>query len=417
MKKASINLLIITYITALFACILIFSAQSVQAKTYTISPETTPCDSTVHADAYNKYTKNYWTIRSYLKKISQQNGGTLVLKKGTYRISNTLFVSSNTKIILKDGAVLKKTKKTNSKAMPASSSMFQLIRDSKSKNTGVYGKHNGEKNITIIGEGTATIDLCGLKMGNASVIGIIMGHNKNVTIENITFKNMCYGHMIEMDAGKNITIKNCTFAGHKASGKNNKEAINLDTPDKKRDGFNSQWSKMDKTSNEDVVITGCTFKNLEVGVGTHQYTENSYHTNVQINKCTFKNNQTALRILNWKNATITQNTIADCKPNSRYPYALFMAGVQGIDFSYNTIRNCGTKGGDRGSMLLLQFWCNAGYDANQQTYNPTYSSITSEQAELFKTNTTKNCGRIQAYNCPYNIDFTDDANYSNNNIE
>ena len=416
-QKQTKKLLILTGMMVLFACGLIFSAQTGQAKTYTISPKTKPCDNTVHARAYNKYTKNYWTIRSYLKKISRQKGGTLILKKGTYSISNTLYVSSNTKIILKDGAVLKKTKKTNSKIMPAASSMFQFIRDSKSKKSKVYGKHNGEKNITITGEGSAVIDLCGLKMGNKDVIGIIMGHNKNVTIENVTFKNMRYGHLIEMDAGENITIKNCTFSGHKASGKNNKEAINLDTPDTKRDGFKSKWSKMDGTPNENIVITGCTFQNLEVGVGTHRYTGNSYHTNVQINNCTFQNNQTALRILNWKNATITQNTIADCAPNSRYPYALFMAGVQGIDFSYNTIRNCGTKGGSRDSKQLLQFWCGAGYDANQKTYKPTYSSITAEQAALFKTNTTENCGIIRTYNCPYDIDFTDDANFDNSDIE
>ena len=197
------------------------------AKTYTVSPKTKPCDNTIHARAYNKKTKNYWTIRSYLRKIERKKGGTLVLKKGTYKITNTLYVPSNTHIILKDGAVLKKTKTTGSKIMPAASSMFQFLRNSRSKKKGVVGKYNGEKNITITGEGTSVIDLCSLNMGTKDVIGIIMGHNKNVTIENITFKNMRYGHFIEMDASKNVTIKNCTFTGHKASGKNNKEAINL----------------------------------------------------------------------------------------------------------------------------------------------------------------------------------------------
>ena len=82
------------------------------------------------------------------------------------------------------------------------------------------------------------------KKGNSAEIGIVMGHNKNVKIDNITFKNMRLGHMIEMDACKNIKITNCTFCGFKPSGYYNKEAINLDTPDKKRDGFNSKWSKI-----------------------------------------------------------------------------------------------------------------------------------------------------------------------------
>jgi polygalacturonase len=295
--------------------------------------------------------------------------------------------------------------------------MIQFVRDSKSKKKGVVGKYNGEKNITITGEGTATIDLCGANMGKKDVIGIIMGHNQNVTIENITFKNMRYGHLIELDAGKNINIKNCTFTGHKASGKSNKEAINLDTPDKKRDGFSSAWSKMDGTSNNGVSITGCTFSNLEVGIGTHRYTGGSYHTNVLIQNCTFTKDQTAIRVLNWKNATITANTITDITPNSRYPYAFFMAGVKGINFSYNTFKNCGTYGGTRDSKQLLQFWCEAGYDANQTIYKPTYSSITAEQANLFKTNTTENCGVIRTYNCPYNVDFTSDGNFDNSDIE
>ena len=124
-----------------------------------------------------------------------------------------------------------------------------------------------------------------------------------------------------------------------------------------------------------------------------------------------------MRILNWKNATITQNTITDCRPNARYPYAMFMAGVQGINFSNNTFKNCGTKGGTRDNKQLLQFWCGAGYSANQKTYKPTYSDITKEQAELFKTNTTENCGVIRTYNCPYDIDFTDDNNFDNSDIE
>lgn len=410
------RLLIMTGMFLLLLCVGLISAKNGQAKTYTISPKTKPCDNTVHAEAYNKKTKNYWTIRSYLRKIERQKGGTLVLKKGTYKISNTLYVSSNTHVILKDGAVLKKTKTTGSKKMPAASSMFQFIRDSKAQKKGVYGKHNGEKNITFTGEGKATIDLCGLKMGNKDVIGIIMGHNQNVTIENITFKNMRYGHLIELDASKKVSIKNCTFTGHKASGKNNKEAINLDTPDKKRDGFKSEWSKKDGTSNNGISITGCTFSNLEVGVGTHQYTGNSYHTNVVISNCTFRKDQTAIRVLNWENATITQNTITDITPNDRYPYAFFMAGVKGINFSYNTFRNCGTHGGTRNSKQLLQFWCNTGYGANQTVYMPTTSSITKEQADLFKTNKAEKCGIIRTYRCPYDIDFTDDKNFDNSNL-
>ena len=72
-----------------------------------------------------------------------------------------------------------------------------------------------------------------------------MCHNKNITLDGITFKNMKYGHFIEMDASKNVTVNNCTFTGYKASKRHTSEAINLDTPDKKTKGFTHDWSKYD----------------------------------------------------------------------------------------------------------------------------------------------------------------------------
>ena len=388
----------------LFAAVMCLSCLwgiSTSAKTYTISPKTKPCDNTQRAKNYNKYTKHYFLLRSYLMKIEKQGGGKLVLKKGTYKISNTIYVPSNTQIVLKNGVTLKKLKNSGAKDMPAASSMFQFISWKKAKKTGVYGKYKGEKNISLIGKGKAVIDLGKLKMNKKDVIGIIMGHNQKVTIEGITFKNMRYGHMIEMDASKNVTVKNCTFTGFKASGKHNKEAINLDTPDKKRDGFKSKWSKKDGTPNINVVIENCTFRNLEAGVGTHQYTGNKYHTNVTIQNCSFDKVQTAIRVLNWKNATITKNTFSNCSPNARYPYAMFFAGVQGMQFSYNTFTNCGV--GDK----LLEFWCDKGYDAKQTIYDATYSEITEEQAAvMLTTNTAVNCGYCKIYNSPYYVDFT-----------
>ncbi len=368
------------------------------AKTYTIGPNTKPCDRTQNYENYNKNTKAFYTIRSYLAKINSQKGGTLVIKKGTYLISNTLYVGSNTHIVLKKGAVLKKTKK-GGPLNPASSTMFQFVTEKRAQKTGSYGKHNGEKNISITGSGT--IDMNYVKM-SGDVIAIIMGHNKNITLKGITIKNMYYGHMIEMDACQNVKIINCTFKGFKKSGNWNKEAINLDTPDKKRVGFNSNWSKKDKTPNEQVLIQNCTFDTLEVGVGTHRYTGDRYQTDVTITGCKFRKNQTALRILNYKNVNITNNTFTDCKPNARYDYSMFIAGVHGIQFGNNVFTNCGTGGN------LLEFWCDKGYDANQTLYDPVFSELTEEEAQMFLTNKAVNCTGCLIYECPWNVDFTQD---------
>ena len=390
----------------LFCLFCLFSAcifaDTASAKTYVISAKSKPCNGMEKSERYNKHTKGYYLISSYLNKIAKEKGGTLILKKGTYKISNTLYVAANTHIILKNGAVLKKETKTGRSDMPAASSMFQFINGDKAKKEGAYGKHNGEKNISITGKGNAQINLAYADMGEKDVIGIIMGHNTNVKLKNITFKNMRYGHMIEMDACKNVTIAGCTFTGFQPSGKYNKEAINLDTPDKKRNGFKSVWSKKDGTPNENVTIKSCVFKNLEAGVGTHRYTGNKYHKNVTIKDCTFEKVQTAVRVLNWKNALITKNSFINCIPNDRYLYSFFIAGAKGISFSENVFDHCGNSG-----KYLLEFWCNRGYAANQSIYAATTSEITEEEAALFLTNEAKDCGSIHTLDCPYDVDFTE----------
>ncbi|MEE3468527.1 MAG: right-handed parallel beta-helix repeat-containing protein [Eubacterium sp.] len=402
-------------ITLLFLLILAGSLMvsiSAKAKTYTVSPKTKPCDRTANYENYNKNTKHFYMLRSYLAKIEKQKGGTLILKKGTYNIPNTLFVASKTKIILKKGAVIKKTKK-GGPILKASSTIFQLVSSKNAKKTGVVGGHSGEHDITISGQGT--IDLGYVDQGTKPVIAIIMGHNKNILVDGITIKNMKYGHMIEMDACQNITVKNCKFTGHKQSGKWNKEAINLDVPDPNRDGFNSAWSKMDKTPNESITIENCKFTNLEAGAGTHRYTGNVYQTDVTIRNNTFSKCQTVLRILNYKNVTITGNTFTDCKPNDRYKYALFFAGLRGINFSYNTFKNCGWSADNcpparpvASLPHLLQFWWGMGYSAAQDLYDPVTSELTEDEAALFMTNTAEHSGIIYTYGKgDYSVNFTD----------
>ena len=382
-----------------FACVCFFvlamglmiNPNVTSAKTYKVSPKSKPCNG-YNRSTYNKHTKNYYTIQSYLDKIASQKGGTLVLKKGTYRLSNTLYVSKNTKIILSNGVVLRKETKTGVKGMPASTTMFQFVNKFKAIVKGAYGKHNGEKNISLIGKGKAVIDMNYAKKGNSAEIGVVMGHNKNVKIDNITFKNMRLGHMIEMDACKNVKITNCTFCGFKPSGYYNKEAINLDTPDKKRDGFNSKWSKKDCTPNDTVLIQNCRFDTLEAGIGTHQYTGNRYHKNVKITKCSFNRVQTAVRVLNWKKANITYNTFTNCSPNWRYPYSFFIAGAKGLNFSYNQFSNCAKDD------FVVQFWLERGYNANQYIYSATTCDLTDSELELMDTNDyDENCGEICEY--------------------
>lgn len=57
-------------------------------------------------------------LRSYLERINYAGGGTLVLAKGTYKVPCVLYLCSNIKIVLRDGAIIKKTSKTGCESRP-----------------------------------------------------------------------------------------------------------------------------------------------------------------------------------------------------------------------------------------------------------------------------------------------------------
>lgn len=294
-------------------------------KTYTISEETSAPKKYQKLSTYNPYTKDYYIFRNAFEQCAKNKGGKVVIKKGKYVISNAIGIPSNTTVILEDGAVIKKGTSTGTDKLKASLSIFHLVNQKYISVKGHYSKYSGEHDITIMGEGTAIMDVDYLERG----LAIIIGHNKNVTIKNIQFKNLNGGHFIEMDASLNTLVDGCTFENAKEWGKTGfKEAINIDTPDYVTHGFNSVWSSHDKTPNQDTHITNCTFKNLESGIGTHGvsklknsetglYDITQWHTNVKIDYCKFINiSRTSLRIYGWKDCDIEYNEFSNDIRNS-----------------------------------------------------------------------------------------------------
>jgi hypothetical protein len=293
--------------------------------TYTISPSSKPFNTKMlKFSTYNQYTKHYYLLRSYLEQLEKKGGGTLVLKSGTYTITNTLYVPSNVTIRLKNGVKLVKGNKTGTSKFKAAHSMFQLIRPSKAAKKGVYGGYKGEKNISFIGEGNATIDMKYFKDG----IAVIAGHNSNVKIENIRFQNMKSGHFIELDASENVVIKNNEFVDSLPSTNKNKEAINLDTPDRTTLGWSQKWSKYDKTPNRNVIIEGNIFRNLDRAIGTHKYSEGKFHDKIVIrNNQIEKTRQDAIRVINWSNAVIENNFIRNVAGGSGIYRGILASGA------------------------------------------------------------------------------------------
>lgn len=356
------------------------SAPAQAKKNFTVSTSSKPYKNKyVKNPVYNKYTKHYLTIRSYLDEMSKKGGGTLTIQKGTYNISNALLIPSNVKIVLKDGVVMNKLGSTHTKKLKASHVMFECVRSSRINKKNIVGKYNGEKNIQIVGEGTVVMNLSGC---NKSEV-IRIPHCSNVLIDNITFTNLRDGHFIEAVGSKNVTIQNCTF---KNNLNGERCAINLDTPDKVTDGFNGQYSKFDKTPVLNVTIQNCGFYNLYRGIDTHRFSPNKYHTNVKVLGCTFKNSdQSPIMMLNWKNAVIKGNTIDNVKgwnttDIQKEKFAIYMrGGVVDPIISENNIDG-----------VYMPFYAKGHKEGSGDIaarYAATYNSISAASIESMKNNT------------------------------
>lgn len=348
---------------------------SVQAKkkTYTMTAKSKPMNKKyLKSYRYTKKTRTYYALRDRLERLEKSKGGTIVLKKGTYSLSNAVYVPSNVTIIFKDGVKFTKGKSTGVKGWKASSSMFQLIKPSKSKKKRVYGKYNGMKNITFKGEGNAVIDMKYFNKG----ISIITGHNQNVKITGLTFKNMQTGHFIEMDATKNVSVTDCKF--YNGRGDTKKEAINLDTPDKATGGYSQEWSKFDKTPNYKVNIENCYFSNMGRAIGTHQYSEGKYHTYVTIKNCRiYKMKEDAIRMMNWKYPVVTDNTIDTI--TIRSCNGMLGSGLIYPTIKNNTLKNIGAKA------MLIAPWKNPNKPANK--YAITYNKFSQQNLNDLAENT------------------------------
>lgn len=290
---------------------------------YTVSPGTAPYKNRYTSyTTYNKNTKQYYMLRSYLELLESTNGGTLTLKAGEYNVTNVLYLASNVTVKLSDGVVINKTNDIQTEKLIFSQSLFQTVSPSQTEIK--HSGYNGVQNVKIIGEGDAVIDMS--QTGNSKKYAcIVAGHCKNVTVSGIKFKNLQYGNFIETVAALNVNISKCGFVNSKSifekiisySDENKKNVgvsgVNIDTPDKKTGSFTQSWTSYDCTPCKNITVENCKFKNISRGVESDQYTENKVHTDIKVNKCNFENiTVCAVYMLNWQIPVITQNNVLFC---------------------------------------------------------------------------------------------------------
>ncbi len=349
-------------------------------NSFTLSPTSEPFQNKYsNFSTYTPDTRMYYVLRSYLEQLEKTGGGTLILTSGTYDITNALHVPSHVTINLKDGAVLRKKEQTGTTQIESSKAMFHLAAPSKAAVAGAYSGYGGETDIKFIGEGSAAIDLNYVD----GAIGIMFGHNTEVTVKGIRFRNMYGGHFIELDASRNILIENNSFEDHKASESGIKEAINIDTPDSKTGGFHATWTSYDCTPDLDVVIQKNSFRNLERAVGTHKYSEDKYHENIRILNNNIENTSSdAIRILNWKNPVIMGNHITNVNMGQGTERAVLASGVIHPVITGNYFTNVPRP-------IQLMPWKNNGTGSE---YAITYNEVNADEISLMLKNYLKYAG-------------------------
>ena len=228
---------------------------------------------------------------------AQENSGQgiftkVVIPKGTYLISSALVVYSDTWIYCEEGVEIKRC-----------ISYGPMLRYD---NNGVGG-YDGVKNVIVEG---------GLWNGNtdqwpntADFSNIRFAHCRNILLKDMHVKNNENGHHMEIGGAADVTIEGCTFTGY--TGYRKKEAIQLDCMNNSR--VFAGYAPFDDTSCENVVIKNNLFSGICRGLGSHSATLGIYYTDILIEGNVFENlDDVAMIMYNYKNCTITNNTITNC---------------------------------------------------------------------------------------------------------
>ena len=228
---------------------------------------------------------------------AQENSGQgiftkVVIPKGTYLISSALVVYSDTWIYCEEGVEIKRC-----------ISYGPMLR---CDNNGIGG-YDGVKNVIVEG---------GLWNGNtdqwpntADFSNIRFAHCRNILLKDMHVKNNENGHHMEIGGAADVTVEDCTFTGY--TGYRKKEAIQLDCMNNSR--VFAGYAPFDDTSCENVVIKNNLFSGICRGLGSHSATLGIYYTDILIEGNVFENlDDVAMIMYNYKNCTITNNTITNC---------------------------------------------------------------------------------------------------------
>lgn len=247
---------------------------------------------------------SYKAIQKALDAAAQagtkDNPALVKIPKGTYYISATLCIGSNTILSLDSQTVIKKAK--GAKILY----MLRAASDSKNKlcKTGGF---SDTCNITVKG---GVWDAEYIKYSETSGGSLFFFvHTNNLTISKVELRNNFGTHLIELAGVKNVKIANCKLHGFKGPEEDtDKEAIQLDYCH--AESTLSSGAPFDDSACVNVTVKECEIYDYPRAIGSHMAVKGIYHTGLKIvsNKI---HDITAAAIYgyNYATTTISGNTI------------------------------------------------------------------------------------------------------------
>lgn len=203
-------------------------------------------------------------IQSALNSL-KNTGGIIYFPTGTYKMSTAVLFYSNQTLWFENNAVLMQ-----------GAEIDNILRSyCQASYTGYEGVHDAHIYGAVFDGGTYTT--------NNTLAAV--GHTKNVTFENCTFKNG-YGtyHDLEINSSYNCKVINCDFEGSRKNGQS-AELIQIDGA---LSGIVYPWTgfNVDHTVSKYIDIDGCIFHDntISPAIGNHA---DAVHDFIKIHNCIF----------------------------------------------------------------------------------------------------------------------------------
>ena len=267
-----------------------------------------PDDGKDDVDAINEAT-------DMAREVSERTGVTVtvVIPSGTFHISGSIFVFSNTHLLAKSGATIQQTVSAGTMVLGAH---IDPATGKRCKgNCSGHGTGYTQCNNIII-EGGTWLAGSGSSSGNTTVVGI--RHSQNITIKNLTCKNMS-GHAVNLSGVNYGRVSGVRFMDQKKDLSDPdpdisyvREAIHLDYCSE--EGEPTAGAPYDNTPAKNIVVENCTFTNMYSGVGNHHGVPSggTISSNITVRNCTFTNMKSyGLCERSVKNLTFTGNTATE----------------------------------------------------------------------------------------------------------